>query len=93
MSSQLSGQQPPQMQLVAASTTIEQAPVVPSSIVSTGDKVRYLVDEIDSPAPCSLVIRYGFNNNHTREIATGLAILGINSMVVRSLRTTAGWKC
>ena len=76
MSSQLSGQQPPQMQLVVAPTTTEQAPVVPSSIASTGDKVRYPVDEIDSPVPCSLVIRYGFNNNRTREVATGLAIPG-----------------
>jgi len=65
MSSQLSGQ-PPQMQLVVAPTTTEQAPVVPSSIAPTGDKVRYPVDEIDSPVPCSLVIRYGFNNNRTR---------------------------
>jgi len=54
--------------------TTEQAPVVPSSIASTKDKVRYPVDEIDSLVPCSLVIRYGFNNNHTREVATGLEI-------------------
>ena len=53
MSSQLSGQ-PPQMQLVVTPTTTEQAPVVPSSIASTGDKVHYPVDEIDSPVPCSL---------------------------------------
>ena len=76
MSSQLSRQQPPQMQLVVAPTTTEQAPVVPSSITSTGDKVRYPVDEIDNPVPCSLVIRYGFNNNRTREVAIGLAIPG-----------------
>ena len=75
MSSQLSGQ-PPQMHLVVATTTTEQAPVVLSSIASIGDKVRYPVDEIDSPVPCSLVIRYSFNNNRTREVATGLAISG-----------------
>ena len=66
MSSQLSGQQPPQMQIVVAPTTTEQAPVIPSSIASTKDKVRYPIDEIDSPMPCSLVIRYRFNNNCTK---------------------------
>jgi len=75
MSIQLSGQ-PPQMQLVVAPTITEQAPVVPRSIASTRGKVCYLVDEIDSPVPCSLVIRYGFNNNRTREVALGLVIPG-----------------
>ena len=74
-SSQLSGQ-PPQMQLVIAPTTTEQALIIPSSVSYTRDKVRYPVDEIDSPVSCSLVIRYGFNNNCTREVAIGLAILG-----------------
>ena len=76
ISSQLSGQQPPQMPLVVTLTTTEQALVVPSSIASTRDKVHYPVDEIDSPVPCSLVIRYGFNSNRTRDVAIGLAILG-----------------
>jgi hypothetical protein len=75
MSSQLSGQ-PRQMQLVVAPTTSQQAPVVPSSVASTGNKDRYPVDEIESPVRCSLVIRYGLNNNRTREVATGLAIPG-----------------
>ena len=73
MSSQLSGQ-PRQMQLVVAPTTSQQAPVVPSSVASTGNKDRYPVDEIESPVRCSLVIRCGLNNNCTREVATGLAI-------------------
>jgi len=64
------------MQLVVAPTTSQQAPVVPSSVASTGNKDRYLVDDIESPVRCSLVIRYGLNNNHTRKVATGLAIPG-----------------
>ena len=92
MSSQLSGQSP-QTQLVVAPTTTEQASVVPSSVASIGDKVCYPIDEIDSLVPCSLVIRYGFNNNRTRVIATGLAISGRQFIVGRFLRTTAGWKC
>jgi len=73
MSSRLSGQSS-QMKLVIALTTTEQAPIVPSSITSTRDKVHSLVDEIDSRVHCSLVIRYGFNNNSRREVATGLMI-------------------
>jgi len=75
MSSQMSGQ-PCQMQLVVAPTTTQQAPIVLSSVASTRNKDRYLVAEIESPVHCSLVIRYGFNNNHTRKVATGLVILG-----------------
>ena len=63
------------MQLVVTPTTTKQAPVVPSSVASIGDKVCYLVDKINSPVPCSLVIRYEFNNNCTRKVATGLVIL------------------
>ena len=58
MSSQLSGQ-PRQMQLVVAPTTSQQALVVPSSVAY----YHYPVDEIESPVCCSLVIRYGLNNN------------------------------
>ena len=75
MSSQLSGQ-PPQMQLVVAPTTTKQASIVQSSIATTGGKFHNPVDEIDSHVPCSLVIMYGFNNKHTREVATGLTIPG-----------------
>jgi hypothetical protein len=38
--------------------------------------VRYPVDDIDRPTPCSLVIRYGLNNIRTREVATGFVIPG-----------------
>ena len=62
------------MQLVVALTTSQQAPVVPSSVASTGNKDRYPVHEIESHIPCSLIISYGLNNNHTREVAIGLAI-------------------
>jgi len=50
MSSQLSGQ-PRQTQLVVASTTSQQAPMVPSSVASTGNKDPYLIDEIENPVP------------------------------------------
>jgi hypothetical protein len=47
---------------------------IPSSVASTAYKVHYLVDDIDRPVACSLVIRYGINNHRTREVAVGLAI-------------------
>jgi hypothetical protein len=49
---------------------------IPSSVASTINKVHYLVDDIDRPVACSLVIRYGINNHRTREVAVGLAIPG-----------------
>ena len=35
-----------------------------------------LVDDINRPVLCSLVIRYGINNIRTREVATDFVILG-----------------
>jgi hypothetical protein len=50
--------------------------VVPSFIVSMGNKVRYLVDDITRPVACTLVIRYGIKNHRTKKVAKGLDILG-----------------
>jgi len=61
---------------VVTPTPSQQATVVSSSVTSARNKDRYPVDEIKSPVHCSLVIRYGLNKNRTREVATGLAILG-----------------
>jgi hypothetical protein len=49
---------------------------VPSSVVSTGNKVRYPVDDITRPVTCTLVIRYDINNNHTKKVGIGIVILG-----------------
>jgi hypothetical protein len=75
MSVQQMSTQSPQMQIVPT-TSQPLGTQYPSSVASTATKVRYPVDDIDRPAPCSLVIRYGLNNICTREVATGFAILG-----------------
>jgi hypothetical protein len=49
---------------------------VPSSVSSTGNKVRYPVDDITRPVTCTLVIRYGINNNRTKKVGTRIAIPG-----------------
>jgi hypothetical protein len=49
---------------------------VPSSVASTGNKVCYPVDDITRPVTCTLVIRYGINNNRTKKVGTSIAILG-----------------
>ena len=74
----VSGQQvtqAPQMQLVPV-VSQQTVAEVPSSVASTGNKVKYPVDDIVTPVDCSLVIRYGINNQKTREVATGKAIPG-----------------
>jgi hypothetical protein len=50
--------------------------IVPSSITSMGNKVRYLVDDITRPVACTLVIRYGINNHHTKKVGQGVVITG-----------------
>jgi len=40
------------------------------------NKDHYPVDDIVTSMPCSLVIRYGFNNHRTREVAMGKVIPG-----------------
>ena len=50
--------------------------IIPSSVASMANKDHYLVDNIVTSTPCSLVIIYGINNHHTREVATGKAIPG-----------------
>jgi hypothetical protein len=49
---------------------------VPSSIASTGNMVCYPVDDITRPVTCTLVIRYGINNNCTNKVGTCIAIPG-----------------
>jgi hypothetical protein len=41
-----------------------------------GHKDQYLVEDIDMPSPCSLVMRNDINNIHTREVAMSFAIPG-----------------
>jgi hypothetical protein len=47
---------------------------VPSSIASTGNKVHYPVHDITRHVACTLVIRYGINNHHTKKVSIGLVI-------------------
>ena len=80
MASAMSVQQmtTPQMQIIPAAQTpaATEGTTIPSSVASTGNKVRYPVDDITRPVACTLVIRYGINNQRTRKVATGLAIPG-----------------
>jgi hypothetical protein len=78
MSAQQMSTQAPQMQLVPTTQplVIQCTTTIPSSAVSTANKVHYPVDDIDRAVACSLVIRYGINNHRTREVAVGLAIPG-----------------
>jgi hypothetical protein len=68
----------PQLQIIPAAQppASTDCTTVPSSVVSTRNKVRYPVDDITSPVSCTLVIRYGINNNHTKKVGTCVAILG-----------------
>jgi hypothetical protein len=50
--------------------------IIPSSVASMANKDHYLVDDIITCTPCSLVIRCGINNHCTREVATSKAIPG-----------------
>jgi len=80
MASAMSVQQmtTPQMQIIPAAQTpaSTEGTTIPSSVASTGNKVRYPVDDITRPVACTLVIRYGINNQRTKKVATGLAIPG-----------------
>jgi hypothetical protein len=77
MSAQQMSTQASQMQLVPTTQPLvtQCTTTIPSSVASTTNKVHYLVDDIDRPVACSLVIRYGINNHRTRKVAVGLAIL------------------
>jgi hypothetical protein len=57
----------PHMQIIPAAqpSASTEGTTIPSSIVSTGNKVRYPVDDITRLVTCTLVIRYGINNQHT----------------------------
>jgi hypothetical protein len=68
----------PQLQIILAaqSSACTDCTTVPSSIASTGNKVCYPVDDITRLVTCTLVIRYGINNNRTKKVGTGIAIPG-----------------
>jgi hypothetical protein len=68
----------PQLQIIPAAqlSASTDCTTVPSSIASTGNKVRYPVDDITRPVTCTLVIRYGINNNRTKKVGTCIAIPG-----------------
>jgi hypothetical protein len=68
----------PQLQIIPAAqpSACTDHTTVPSSITSTGNKVRYPVDDITRPVTCTLVIRYGINNNRTKKVGTCITILG-----------------
>ena len=68
----------PQIQIIPAAQppASTDCTTFPSSVASTGNKVRYPVDDITRPMACTLVIRYGINNKRTKKVATGLAIPG-----------------
>jgi hypothetical protein len=82
MASAMSVQQmtTPQIQIIPAAqtsaSTDTEGTTIPSSVASTGNKVRYPVDDIIRLVACTLVIRYGINNQRTKKVATGLAIPG-----------------
>jgi hypothetical protein len=68
----------PQLQIIPAAqpSASTDCTTVPSSIASTGNKVSYPVDYITRPVTCTLVIRYGINNNRTKKVGTCIAIPG-----------------
>jgi len=55
--------------LVAQSETI-----IPSSVATLTNKDHYLVEDIVTSMPWSLVIRYGINNHRIKEAAMGKVI-------------------
>jgi hypothetical protein len=68
----------PHLQIILAAQppACTDCTTVPSSISSTGNKVCYPVDDITRPVMCTLVIRYGINNNRTKNVGTCIAIPG-----------------
>jgi hypothetical protein len=68
----------PQLQIIPAAQPLASTDCTtfPSSVASTGNKVCYPVDDITRPVMCTLVIRYGINNNHTKKVGTSIAIPG-----------------
>jgi hypothetical protein len=68
----------PQLQIIPAAQppASTDCTIVTSSFASVGNKVCYLVDDITRPVMCTLVIRYGINNNHTKKVGTSVAIPG-----------------
>jgi hypothetical protein len=68
----------PQLQIIPAAQppACTDCTTVPSYVVSTGNKVRYSVDDITRRVTCTLVIRYGINNNRMKKVGTCIVIPG-----------------
>jgi hypothetical protein len=68
----------PQLQIILAAQLLASTDctTVPSFVASTRNKVCYPVDDITRPVRCTLVIRYGINNNHMKKLGTDVAIPG-----------------
>jgi hypothetical protein len=68
----------PQLQIILAAqpSASTDCTTVPSSSASTGNKVYYPVDDITRPVTCTLVMRYGINNNRTKKVGTCIVIPG-----------------
>jgi hypothetical protein len=66
----------PQLQIIPAAqpSASTDCTTIPSSVASTGNKVPYPVDDITRPVTCTLVIRYGINNNRMKKVGIGIAI-------------------
>jgi hypothetical protein len=68
----------PQLQIIlgAQSRASTDSTIIPSSVASTKNKVCYPVDDITRPVTCTLVIRYGINNNRTKKVGICVTIPG-----------------
>jgi hypothetical protein len=67
----------PQLQIIpVAQPPASTDCTILSSVASTGNKVCYPVDDITRLVTCTLVIRYGINNNRTKKVGTCIAIPG-----------------
>ena len=68
----------PQIQIIPAAQppASTDCTTLPSSVASTGNKVCYPVDDITRPVMCTLVIRYGINNNRTKKVGICVTIPG-----------------
>jgi hypothetical protein len=68
----------PQLQIIlgAQPQASIDCTIIPSSVASTKNMVRYPVDDITRPVTCTLVIIYGINNNRTKKVGICVTIPG-----------------
>jgi hypothetical protein len=68
----------PQLQIIPAAQppACIDCTTVPSYVASTRNKVCYPVDDITRLVTCTLVIRYGINNNRMKKVGTDIVIPG-----------------